>query len=53
MLVYVDVIIMKLLQSVLMEPLDLLELDHHPLKEEWRSATTTSGALSVMTHGTV
>ena len=36
-----------------MEPLDLLELDHHPLKEEWRSVTTTSGALYVMILGTV
>ena len=36
-----------------MEPLDLLELGHHPLKEEWRSVTTTSGALYVMILGTV
>ena len=36
-----------------MEPYDLLEVGHHPVKEEWRSVTTTSGALSVMTHGTV
>ena len=36
-----------------MEPYDLLELGHHPLKEEWRSVTTTSGALSAMIHGTV
>ena len=36
-----------------MEPYDLLELGHHPVKEEWRSVTTTSGALSVMTRGTV
>ena len=31
----------------------MLAVDHHPVKEEWRSVTTTSGALSVMTHGTV
>ena len=36
-----------------MELYDLLEVGHHPVKEEWRSVTTTSGALSVMTHGTV
>ena len=36
-----------------MEPYDLLEVGHHPVKEEWRSVTITSGALSVMTHGTV
>jgi hypothetical protein len=36
-----------------MEPYDLLEMGHHPVKEEWRSVTTTSGALSVMTHGTI
>ena len=36
-----------------MEPYDLLEVGHHPVKEEWRSVTTTSGALSVMTHGAV
>ena len=36
-----------------MEPYDLLEVGHHPVKEEWRSVTTTSGALSVMIHGTV
>ena len=40
-------------QAVLMEPYDLLEVDHRPVKEEWRSVTTTSGALSVMTRGTV
>ena len=40
-------------QVVLMEPSDLLAVGHHPVKEEWRSVTTTSGALSVMTHGTV
>ena len=31
----------------------MLAVDHHPVKEEWRSVTTTSGALSVMIHGTV
>ena len=36
-----------------MEPQGLLEVDHLHPKEEWRSVTTTSGALSVMTHGTV
>ena len=36
-----------------MGPYDLLEVGHHPVKEEWRSVTTTSGALSVMTHGTI
>jgi hypothetical protein len=36
-----------------METSDLLEVAHHPVKEEWRSVTTTSGALSVMTHGTI
>ena len=36
-----------------MEPYDLLEVDHHPVKEEWRSVTTTSGALSVTMHGIV
>ena len=36
-----------------MELYDLLEVDHLHPKEEWRSVTTTSGALSVMTHGTV
>ena len=36
-----------------MEPYDLLEVGHHPVKEEWRSVTTTSGALSVMIHGAV
>ena len=36
-----------------MEPFDLLAVGHHPVKEEWKSVTTTSGALSVMTHGTV
>ena len=36
-----------------MEPLDLLVLDHRPLKDEWRYATITSGVPSVMTHGTI
>ena len=36
-----------------MEPYDLLEVGHHPIKEEWRSVTTISGELSVTTHGTV
>ena len=40
-------------QNANLEPYDLLEVGHHPVKEEWRSVTTTSGALSVMTHGTV
>ena len=36
-----------------MEPQGLLEVDHLHPKEEWRSVTTTSGALSVTTHGIV
>ncbi len=36
-----------------METQGLLEVDHHHPKEEWKSVTTTSGALSVMTHGIV
>ena len=36
-----------------MELLDLLALGHLPLKDEWRSAITTNGALSVTTHGTM
>ena len=36
-----------------MEPYDLLEVGHHPVKEEWRSVTIIGGALSVMTHGAV
>ena len=36
-----------------MELSDLLAVGHHPVKEEWRSVTTTSGALSVMTHGAI
>jgi hypothetical protein len=36
-----------------MEIQGLLEVDHHHPKEEWKSVTTTSGALSVMTHGIV
>ena len=31
----------------------MLELGQLRLKEEWRSVITTSGALSVMTHGIV
>ena len=50
-------IILHFLSSVVkivkMEPLDLLELDHLLVKEEWRSVTTTSGALSVMIHGAI
>ena len=36
-----------------MEPQGLLEPGQLHPKEEWRSVTTTSGALSVMTHGIV